>query len=154
MSNCIVTGGSKNDVAPMASLLFNLKATQSWIDQVIIYHDGISKDDQEKMQQVMPVEFIHYHFPGSSANFNEIIRYVYTETIFCKYECLKLLKRFEHVVWTDYDVLFMHDVPELVKFESTSSGIKIMIAEPEHPCSRFQDQIRFEGRKKWQHIAH
>lgn len=42
------------------------------------------------MQSVFPVESIRYQFPGSKRNFNEIVRYVYTEMVFCKYECLKI----------------------------------------------------------------
>ena len=148
MSTCVVTGGSANDTAPMACLLLNLKQTQSWVDHVVIYHDGISDKDQELMQNILPVEFIRYRFPGDESNFNEIIRYVYTPTIFCKYECLRLLERFEKVIWTDYDVLFLQDVPELLDFTPMTSGMKTMISEPEHVRSRFSDQIRWEGHQE------
>ena len=147
MKRCIVTGGSCNDVAPMASLLLNLKKTQTWIDQVIIYHDGISQKDQKLMCSIVPVEFREYTFPGNMNHFNEIVRYVYTPMIFCKYECIKLLESFDYVVWTDYDVLFLSDVPELLKFNDNSSGIKMMKAIYGDSCCFFRDQIRQEGYK-------
>ena len=107
----------------MAVLLLNLKETQSWIDHVIIYHDGISMKDQKLMNSIMPVKFIKYRFPGNRKTLNEIVRYVYREMVFCKYECFKLLERFEHVVWSDYDVVFLQDVPE----NSTALGIPAKI---------------------------
>lgn len=39
MPNCLVTGGSKNDTAPIAVLLLNVAKTQHWIDHVVVYHD-------------------------------------------------------------------------------------------------------------------
>lgn len=52
MSNCLVTGGSSNDTAPMmAVLLMNIKATQSWVDHVIIFHDGISRKDRRNINR-------------------------------------------------------------------------------------------------------
>lgn len=147
MSRCIVTGGTHNDVAPMAALLLNLRKTQSWIDKVIIYHDGISKNDQNLMRSILPVEFHMYSFPGSQRKFNECIRYIYTPMVFCKYECIKLLKQFDTVVWTDYDVLFLIDVLDLLHFPDSSIGIKLMRSEKGHGCCYFGDQIRGEGRK-------
>ena len=55
---CVVTGGSRNDTAPIAVLLMNVKATQSWIDHVVVFHDGISEKQLRLMQKIMPVEFI------------------------------------------------------------------------------------------------
>ena len=147
MSNCIVTGGSSNDTAPIAVLLMNLKATQTWIDHVIVYHDGISKKDQARMNSILPVEFIRYRFPGDRSTFNEIVRYVYREMVFCKYECFKLLERFDHVVWTDYDVVFLKDAPELVQDDGT--GIKSLIYDPTHNVGTFAKQLRGEFWKKW-----
>ena len=129
MSNCLVTGGSKNDTAPIAVLLLNVAKTQHWVDHVIVYHDGIPEKQQKLMQSILPVEFIRYQFPGSKRNFNEIVRYIYTEMVFCKYECLKLLERFDSVVWTDYDVVFQREVKELLDFGVDSSGWKSFISD-------------------------
>ena len=146
MPNCLVTGGAKNDTAPIDVLLLNVAKTQHWIDHVVIYHDGISGKQQKLMQSVLPVEFIRYQFPGSKRNFNEIVEYVYTEMVFCKYECLKLLERFDNVVWTDYDVVFQRDVKELLDFRDGSSGWKSFIQRRrEIPILRGTNQILRQG---------
>lgn len=131
---CLVTGGSRNDTAPIGVLLLNLRETQKWIDNVIVFHDGISAKDQTIMKSIMPVEFIRYTFPGSSRKFNEIIKYLYTEMVFCKYECFKLLERFSSVLWSDYDVLFQRDVSELLK--ECPTGIRtLMYRETDDVCT-------------------
>lgn len=147
ISNCFVTGGSSNDVAAMAVLLLNLKETQSWIDHIVVFHDGISQRDQRLMNSIMPVEFIKYRFPGDRRTFNEIVRYVYREMVFCKYECFKLLERFEHVVWSDYDVVFLKDVPELVADDGI--GIKSLVYDPKDNVGTFEKQLRGDFWKKW-----
>jgi len=149
MPNCIVTGGSGNDAAAMGVLLLNLKATQPWVEHVVIFHDGgISHHDQDVMKGILPVELITYRFPGNTQNFNEIIKYVYTPTIFCKYECFKLLERFDSVLWTDYDVQFVQNVRELIDFSACGSGIKIMRSQVGHGRCHFSDQIRWEGEQE------
>lgn len=147
MPNCLVTGGSKNDTAPIAVLLLNIAKTQHWVDHVIVYHDGIPEKQQKLMQSIRPVEFIRYQFPGSKRNFNEIVKYVYTEMVFCKYECLKLLKRFDYVVWTDYDVVFQREVTELLDFEDDSSGWKSLVSNGEKYQS-FGEQIKSYAREE------
>lgn len=143
MSNCLVTGGSKEDVAPIAVLLLNVKQTQSWVDHIVVYHDGISLKDQKLMNSILPVEFVRYRFPGSSKNFNEIVRYVYTPLVFCKYECFKLLEKYDNVLWTDYDVVIQKDLRTLVLDNPT--GFKSLYSPIFAEDFSFLSQIRADG---------
>lgn len=138
---CLVTGGSRNDTAPIGVLLLNLKENQTWIDHIIIYHDGISVQDQKVMQSILPVEFINYSFPGDHTKFNEIIKYHYTEMVFCKYECFKLLERFQTVLWTDYDVVFQQEVKELI--ETCPSGIRTLMYRSTDEVGTLRRQLRY-----------
>ena len=142
MSNCLVTGGCRQDTAPIAVLLMNVRQTQSWVDHVVVFHDGISRKDQALMQQIIPVEFIRYRFPGCTNNFNEIVRYVYTPLVFCKYECFKLLSRFENVVWTDYDAVIKKDLSHLIL--DNPSGFKSLIYRKSEQVYSFKAQFRHE----------
>ena len=141
LGSCIVTGGSSNDTAPMGVLLLNLKATQPWIEHVVIFHDGISKKDCSIMQSILPVELVHYSFPGNSSKFNEIVKYYYSEVIFCKYECFKLLNRFDTVLWTDYDVIFQKDVRELLK--PCSMGLRTLMYNEADKVGTLRRQLRY-----------
>ena len=139
--SCLVTGGSKNDAAPIGVLLLNLKETQSWIDHLIVFHDGISTRDQEVAKSILPVDFIHYSYPGNRSKFNEIVKYQYSEMVFCKYECFKLLERFQTVMWTDYDVVFQRDVGELL--EQCTNSIRTLMYRSTDEVGTLRRQLRY-----------
>lgn len=123
----IVTGGSSNDVAAMAVLVLNLKATNPDLaDEVVIFHDGISKKDQRLINGILPTRFIRYAFPGKDDGTNPVITDYFTPMVFCKYECFRLLAEYRIVIWTDYDILIKDDLTELATTSAT--GIRIMCA--------------------------
>ena len=143
MSTCVAVGGSSNHTAPIAVLLMNLVENQTWFDNIIVFHDGISKRNQALMQKIAPVEFIRYHFPGKKSNFNEIVKYSFREMVFAKYECFRLLERFERVVWSDYDVVYLQDVPEIAN--DNPRGYKTLLYRPNTPTCLVRDQFRREA---------
>lgn len=111
----IVTGGTCKDVAAMGVLAINLREkAPDLADELIIFHDGISKKNQQIIQRIMPTRFEQYSFPIDfiSKRKNRSLRY-FSEMIFCKYECFRLLREFDRVIWTDYDVLILKDLHEL-----------------------------------------
>lgn len=111
----IVTGGTCKDVAAMGVLAINLREkAPDLADELIIFHDGISKKNQNIIQNIIPTRFEQYSFPIDfiSKRKNRSLRY-FSEMIFCKYECFRLLKEYDRVIWTDYDVLILKDLHEL-----------------------------------------
>lgn len=115
MKTAIVTGGTKKDVDAMAVLALNLqKVSPGLADELIIFHDGISKKKQQLIQKIMPTRFIRYKCPINWFRLmsNRTIRY-FSPMVFCKYECLRLLEEFDTVIWTDYDILIKENIDEL-----------------------------------------
>ena len=115
MKTAIVTGGTKKDVDAMAVLALNIQnVSPELADELIIFHDGISKKKQRLIQKIMPTRFIRYKCPINwfSLMSNKTVRY-FSPMVFCKYECLRLLEEFDTVIWTDYDVLIRDDISEL-----------------------------------------
>lgn len=118
----IVTGGTKSDVAAMAVLAINIKETNADLfDKLIIYHDGIKKKDKERIQSIFPTEFILYKYPYKSRN--DVIKSYFSTMVFCKYECLGLLNRYDVVVWTDYDVVFEGSLSKVCEFSDTCLNV-------------------------------
>lgn len=112
----LVTGGTKSDVAAMAVFVINIKETNSHLfEKIVIFHDGISKKDQEKIKQIFNIEFILYHYGVKSRN--DIIVNYFSPMLFCKYECFKLLEKYEEVVWSDYDVVVLDKLDEICTFK-------------------------------------
>lgn len=123
MARAIVTGGTKNDADAMAVLAINLKNTnENLADELVIFHDGISEKKQNLMQQIMPIRFIRYKCPISYFKLmrNKTIRY-FSPMVFCKFELFHLLKEYETVIWTDYDVLIKDSIEEIVDAENAFS---------------------------------
>lgn len=121
----IVTGGTKKDVSAMGVLALNIKEIASKLaDEMIIFHDGISKKEQKIIQNIFPTHFYEYRFPIDfiSRRKNSSLRY-FSSMVFCKYECFRLLEKYDRVIWTDYDVLIMKDLSELLVSES---GLQIV----------------------------
>ena len=104
MRRAIVTGGTKNDTAPMAVFAINIRNTNAALfDELVIFHDGIRKRDQDIITSIFPTRFIEYEYQGKSKN-DEVVSY-FSPMVFCKYECFKLLGDYDEVVWSDYDVV-------------------------------------------------
>ena len=125
----IFTGGQKKDVAPMAVLALNLRdVCPNLADKLIIYHDGIGTKDQELIKSIFPAEFRNFSFelPKRVVKNNPSIRY-FSQMVFCKFECFKLLNDFDRVIWTDYDVVINRDLKELK--DDTRGGLQLIMSD-------------------------
>lgn len=121
----IVTGGTRKDVAAMGTLAINIKEViPNLADEMIIFHNGIKKKEQRIIQNIFPTSFYRYRFPIGFMNLrrNRSLRY-FSQMIFCKYECFRLLEIYDKVIWTDYDVVILKDLRELAENES---GLQIV----------------------------
>lgn len=112
----IVTGGTSKDVSAMGTLAINIQEViPDLVDELIIFHDGIHKKEQQIIQNIFPTRFYKYKFPIDfvSMRKNRSLRY-FSPMIFCKYECFRLLEIYDRIIWTDYDVVILKDLYELM----------------------------------------
>lgn len=115
MRYAVVTGGSKNDYDAMATVVVNMTMVMPDLQaDYIIFHDGLSEEQQQRLQKYYPVKFFKYKSPIPTLGklFCPSVRY-FTPMLYCKYECLRLLDTYDKVMWTDYDVVFKEDVSEI-----------------------------------------
>lgn len=113
MKRAIVTGGTRDDVAPMAVFAINIRNTNAHLfDELVVFHDGIKKKDQELINDIFPTRFIKYTYPAKSKN-DEVISY-FSVMVYCKYECFRLLDEYDEVVWSDYDVVIRKPLDDFV----------------------------------------
>lgn len=121
----IITGGTCKDVSAMGTLAINIKdVVPDLADELIIFHDGIKKKEQQIIQSIFPTRFYQYSFSIDfiSMRKNRSLRY-FSPMIFCKYECFRLLEQYERIIWTDYDVVILKDLQELTE---SKSGFQIV----------------------------
>jgi lipopolysaccharide biosynthesis glycosyltransferase len=122
MIRVIVTGGTRDEVAPIAVFIKNIKDTCAHLfDEAVVYHDGIRKKDRELINSIFPTRFIEYK-PDLVSRNDEITTY-FTSMIFCKYECFRLLKEYQQVVWSDYDVVVQKSFDDFCKTEEGTMNI-------------------------------
>lgn len=122
MKNAIITGGTYQDFDAMATLVINiLDVMPMQKTDIIIFHDGVSLKEQQKLQKIWPVKFIKYKAPVGALKMliNPHLRY-FSRVIFCKYEALRLLDEYEKVMWTDYDVIIKEDISDLFTLDEAA----------------------------------
>ena len=122
MKKALVTGGTKNDIDAMAVLAINAKEKcPDLFDELVIFHDGVDSDIQKLVNTVVPTKFIRYKCPVSKIKLmlNGNIRY-FSPMVFCKIECFRLLKEYDVVTWSDYDVVIKEDISDLLYCEGNS----------------------------------
>ena len=111
MKRALVTGGTRDDVAPIAVFIKNIKETNSHLfDEIVVYHDGIKKKDQDLIKSIYNTRFIEYTYKPKTKN-DEVISY-FSRMVYCKYECFALLAEYDEVVWSDYDVVVQGKLDE------------------------------------------
>jgi len=122
MSRVLVTGGTKDDVAPIAVFIMNIKQTNSHLfDEIVVYHDGISAKNQKLINQIYKTRFIEYDYKQKSSN-DEVLSY-FSPMVFCKYECIALLKEYDEVVWSDYDVVVLDKLDDFCMIENDEFNV-------------------------------
>lgn len=120
MSCALVIGGTKNDWEAMAVFLLNFKSVMpDLVDDIIVFHDGITKKHQNKMNKIAEIKFVKYKCPVPKWKClsNKSIRY-FSRMVFCKYECFRLLDEYDSVIWSDYDVVIKESIHELLDMNS------------------------------------
>lgn len=122
MKRALVTGGTYDDVAPIATFIINIAKTNSHLfDEIVVYHNGIKKKDQDLINKIYKTRFIEYTYKPKSRN-DEVISY-FSSMVFCKYECFSLLSEYDEVVWSDYDVVVKGKLDEFCVIEGDSFNV-------------------------------
>lgn len=128
MRTAIVTGGTRKDVSAMGVLALNIRdIAPKLADELIIFHDGIPEKQQKIIESIFPTKFYKYQFDIGFRDLraNRSLRY-FSEMVFCKYECFRLLDEYDCVIWTDYDVIIKKNLYELLDY---NLGLQIVTAD-------------------------
>lgn len=126
--NAIVLGGTSDKMFAVGTFLISFFRHNPSIDtDVIIYHDGISEIDAKALSLIHPCSFREYKPPfPDGVHWHKNVEY-FTQMVFSKYECLRLLDEYQTVIWFDYDMLVVDQLNEL--FEPVSGGLRLITVE-------------------------
>jgi FkbM family methyltransferase len=110
----------------LGCVLLDLKKhSPNLADEVVVFHDGITAQDQNVLRTLFPTRFITYDFPVKKVSpFQDFMLWHFTEMVFAKFECFRLLDEFRSVVYLDYDLVIRNDISELLS--PCESGLKLL----------------------------
>ena len=120
----LIFGITKESVFVLANALVGLKRhNDKFWDDIIIYHNGVSNNEQKSLEKILDVKFVDL---SGVAYLNEIEK-ENTEIAnnkalvsFYKIEAFKLLKDYHRIIWNDADVLIQDDISELADYGAES----------------------------------
>ncbi len=127
--SAVVFCGTSNHLFAMACVIMDLKRFSPNIaDEILILHDGGVQDSDKKLiNRIFATRFIEYNFPIQDTSIFDqgTLRY-FSEMVYAKFECLKLLNDYKTILFLDYDIVITKDISELMS--PCASGIKMLPA--------------------------
>lgn len=119
--NTAIVFGITRDLAPaVGSVLLDLiEVKRNKNFDVHIFHDGISKRNKIAIQKIANVDFTRFHPKISRVTKTVPSVRQFTPMVFSKYECLKLLKNYESVLWLDCDIIIQSNIDEIFDFPNS-----------------------------------
>ena len=120
-SCAIVFGITGNYTFALANVLVGMKKKCKvfWND-IIVYHDGITKDEKENLNRILKCEFIDFNEKTLQVDKNSEMVKKYSLLAISRFECFDLLKKYEKVIWHDVDILIQKDFSSLLKYGEKS----------------------------------
>ena len=112
-----VVFGITKDLAPaVASVLMDLQRVGTAHNpDIFIFHDGIQAHQRKILQKIgeKQIIFVRYRAPISTKT--KLVPSVrqFTPMVFSKFECIKLLDKYQTVLWLDCDIVIKKNVDEL-----------------------------------------
>lgn len=116
-------------VFALGAMLANLKSTNpNLVDDIIIYHDGISLNDQELISQFdRKCKFIEYtytmweseHKKVTSGNAKSFLNR-YSHLAWSKYKIIELLQDYKKVLYLDLDIVIRTDISEIFELNGVA----------------------------------
>lgn len=121
----IVLGATGNMSFAVASVLMDIKKhSQDIADDIIIYHNNMSKKDKNLLNSIIPCVFTDYEFPIKDiSKFNEAYFNQFTHLAYSRYECFNLLNQYRTVIWLDIDIMLQGDISGLLDYGKNGIGI-------------------------------
>jgi len=117
--NCAIVFGITSDYSfALANVLLGMKKyCKIFWDDIIVFHSGLSEDNQGLLTGILPCSFIDF---GNNEWCIKVMDAMppnrYSIATFFRYECFNLLKKYKKVIWSDVDVLIQSDFSDVLKY--------------------------------------
>lgn len=113
----LVFGITKNYDFALANVLLGIKEkSRLKIFDIIVYHDGLSEEKMECLNNILPCTFIEYKNDIITEEFDQENLKLYSNMCLARYECFDLLHKYKTVIWNDVDILIQGDLRGLLDY--------------------------------------
>lgn len=121
----IVCGITGNYAFALGNLILGFKRHNPDFDvDFHIYYQNLRESDKNILNDLANCTFNEYHFPEIKDKVaNDIWFSKFSELMFSKYECFRLLEKYEKVLWLDVDMLIQGDIRSLIEDFSADIGM-------------------------------
>ncbi|MCW3184592.1 hypothetical protein OJO68_16585 [Escherichia coli] len=120
----IVFSGTSNLTFAMANVIIGIKKHSPNLEfDTIIYHDGINKEEQTRLNKITPTLFEFYTSNEYLLNLKETENIQkYSIMSFAIYEIFNLLKKYKKVIYLDSDLLVQKDITPMLSYGPIAMG--------------------------------
>lgn len=118
----IAFGITLNYTYALANVLIGIKKhCKKFWDDIVVYHDNISEEDQLALNSILPCQFVQFDKSifDEDAIESEALQN-YSLLTLARFECFALLNKYQTVIWHDVDILIQKDFSELVQYGKES----------------------------------
>lgn len=124
----VVFGISENYTFALANVLIGMKKhCKVFWDDIIVYHDNVSLENQKKLNNILKCKFIDFNELASKITVSETVKKEYSLLTFARFECFNLLNEYKNVIWHDVDILIQKDFSGLQNY-GQKSGLAATIS--------------------------
>jgi glycosyltransferase involved in cell wall biosynthesis/2-polyprenyl-3-methyl-5-hydroxy-6-metoxy-1,4-benzoquinol methylase len=115
----------------LANVLFGLKEhSPGFADDIIVYHTGLTEQQQQDINTIRHCLFRFYQFPMDKIRKEDVSAgfHKFSQVALCRYEIFDLLEQYKKVVWLDVDILIKKDISDILIY-SDETGFAISQSE-------------------------
>ena len=111
----IVFAFDDNYALPASVAIMSLQATKAPTTEyeVIVLHDGLRDETMRKFERICPIRWIQVAGGGSAVDFGSLPTCWSGTTCWYRLLIADLLPEYDHVIWSDGDVLFKGDLQDV-----------------------------------------
>lgn len=108
-----------------AVLLLSLKKNSPRILEqadILVYHQGLTAQDQEFLNRIIPCKFTEYKF-AVDTDFNNVNFQKFTQLTFARYEIFDLLDQYEKILYLDVDMMIGGELLSIFENYAIQGGL-------------------------------
>ena len=113
----LVMGGTSDYAFALGNVLIGLETFSSGlVDDVALFHNGISEHDQRCLRKIRQCRFVEYDPPALRRMADTVAVRRFSLLSFVPYEIFRLLDHAEYVLFLDADVVILRDIRGLLEY--------------------------------------